>query len=190
MKRIWYPALLTLVGLGRLMELRISRRRQQRLIQAGSTLVPERHFLAMVLLHSGILTAAALEVWLRQRRCVRLLALPMTLIFLLANLLRWWVIATLAEHWNVRVMNSISRGVVTTGPYHWIRHPNYLAVFLELLALPLIHSAWVTALLGGVAHLWVLWQRITTEEAMLLADQEYRRTMGRKPRFLPRLRRG
>ena len=54
---------------------------------------------------------------------------------------------------------------MTHGPYRWVRHPNYVAVFLELLALPLIHSAWLTALLGGVAHLWVLRQRIATEES-------------------------
>jgi methyltransferase len=185
MKRIGYTAILVAVGLGRLIELGISRRRQRRLIQAGVAMVPERQFRAMVLLHTGVLAAAALEVWLLKSPFVRLLALPMTLLFLAANVLRWWVIATLAEHWNVRVMDSVARGVVTHGPYRWIRHPNYAAVFLELLALPLIYSAWLTALLGGVAHVWVLRQRITTEEAILMAHPAYRRAMGTKPRFLP-----
>lgn len=188
MKRIGYTALLVAVGLGRLIEMAISRRRQQRLMQAGVETVPERHFRVMVLLHTSVLVAAALEVRWLKRPFVRLLALPMTLLFLAANLLRWWVIATLAEHWNVRVMDSVARGVVTHGPYRWIRHPNYVAVFLELLALPLIHSAWLTALLGGVAHIWVLRQRITTEEGILMAHPAYRRAMGAKPRFLPRWR--
>lgn len=186
MKRIGYPALLVAVGLGRLIELGVSRRRQRRLIQVGVTVVPERHFRAMVLLHTSVLAAAALEVWLLKRPFVRLLALPMMVLFLSANVLRWWVIATLAGHWNVRVMDSVVRGVVTHGPYRWIRHPNYVAVFLELLALPLIHSAWLTALLGGVAHVWVLRQRIITEEGVLMAHPAYRRAMGAKPRFIPR----
>jgi methyltransferase len=190
MKRLGFPALLVAVGLGRLIELGISRRRQRRLSDAGVALVPERHFRAMVLLHTGVLAAAALEVRLLKRPFVRPLALPMALLFLSANALRWWVIASLAEHWNVRVMDSVARGVVTRGPYRWIRHPNYLAVFVELLALPLIHAAWLTALLGGVAHVWVLRRRITAEEAILMAHPAYRRAMGTKPRFLPRWGRG
>lgn len=186
MKRVGFTALLVAVGLGRLIEMGISRRRQQRLMRMGVAMVPERHFRAMVLLHASVLVAAALEVWSLKRPFVRPLALPMALLFLAANLLRWWVIATLAEHWNVRVMDSVARGVVTHGPYRWIRHPNYVAVFLELLALPLIHSAWLTTVLGGVAHLWVLRQRITAEEAILMAHPAYRRAMAAKPRFLPR----
>jgi methyltransferase len=186
MKRSGYAALLVAVGLGRLIELGISRRRQRRLMRAGVALVPERHFRAMVLLHAGVLAAAALEVRVLKRPFLRPLALPMLLLFLAANGLRWWVIAILAEHWNVRVLDSVARGVVTRGPYRWIRHPNYVAVFLELLALPLIHSAWLTALLGGGAHVWVLRRRIATEEAVLLAYPAYQRAMGSKPRFLPR----
>lgn len=190
MKRIGYSALLVAVGLGRLIELGISRRRQQRLLQAGVARVPERHFRAMVLLHTGVLVAAALEVWWLKRPFVRLLALPMALLLLAANALRWWVIATLAGHWNVQIMDSVADGVVTHGPYRWVRHPNYAAVFLELLALPLIHSAWLTSLVGGVAHLWVLRQRISTEERILMAHPIYRHAMGTKPRFLPRWRNG
>ena len=62
-----------------------------------------------------------------------------------------------------------------------------MAVFLELTALPLVYGAWVTAILGTAAHLWVLHQRIQIEEATLLASPEYRFHMGEKPRFLPAL---
>jgi methyltransferase len=105
----------------------------------------------------------------------------------LANALRWWVMRAMAGHWNVQVMNTVELGVVTDGPFRWIRHPNYAAVFLELTAIPLLHSAWLTALLGTFAHIWVLRQRITIEEAVLLADPIYRVVMGPKPRFIPRI---
>jgi methyltransferase len=82
-------------------------------------------------------------------------------------------------------MASLSMGVVSDGPYRFMRHPNYLAVFVELTALPLVHAAYLTAGLGAAAHLWVLAQRIRAEEQVLHADPQYRAAMARKPRFFP-----
>ena len=90
----------------------------------------------------------------------------MAAIFLLANVVRWWVIRTLGAHWNVRVVNSVHLGVVSTGPFRFVRHPNYAAVFVELFALPLIHLAWITATLGSLAHVWVLSRRLALEETV------------------------
>ncbi|HLY27793.1 MAG TPA: isoprenylcysteine carboxylmethyltransferase family protein, partial [Aggregatilineales bacterium] len=78
--------------------------------------------------------------------------------------------------------------VVSHGPFRFIRHPNYLALFVELLAIPLIHTAFLTAILGTLAHLWILRSRIAAEESVLLANENYLATMGSKPRFVPRLR--
>jgi len=104
----------------------------------------------------------------------------------LANLLRWWVIATLGTQWNVRVMGSSpTAGVVTRGPFRYVRHPNYVAVFVELAALPLVHTAWITALCGSLLHVWILRRRIALEERVLFADARYRELMGGKPRFVP-----
>jgi methyltransferase len=106
-------------------------------------------------------------------------------IFLAANVVRWWVIRTLGNHWNVQVMDSTRLGVISSGPFRYVRHPNYAAVFAEMLALPLIHTAWITAIVGSLAHVAVLSQRLSTEERVLLANPEYRATMAGKPRFLP-----
>ncbi len=182
-----YIGLLLAVGLGRLVEMRISARHQRQLSAQGVVKVPERNFRWMVLLHMGVLVSAGLEVVLFRRPLIPRLALAMGLLFVLANGLRWWVMTTLSEHWNIQVMASTRLGVVTGGPYRWIRHPNYVAVFLELLALPLIHTAWLTAVWGGVAHMWILRWRVAVEETILLADPAYQVTMGNKPRFLPRL---
>jgi methyltransferase len=175
------------VGIVRLVELTISQRRRAAMRAGGAAPVAEKHFLAMVLLHTGILVSSIAEAWLSGRAAVAWLALPALTVLLGASLLRWWVIATLGPHWNVRIMASLSMGVVTGGPYRFVRHPNYVAVFLELLALPLVHGAYVTAILGGLAHVWVLAQRIRAEDQFLLADPAYRAAMGGKPRFLPRL---
>ncbi len=112
---------------------------------------------------------------------------PMFAVFLAANVVRWWVIHSLGEHWNVQVVDSTRLGVVTSGPFRYVRHPNYAAVFAEMLALPLIHTAWITAAAGAIAHIGVLAQRLSTEERVLFANPDYRAAMTGKPRFLPGL---
>ncbi len=182
-----FTALLVAVGLGRLAELRISQRRRNDLAASGVAPVAESplHFRAMVVVHTGVIVGAGVETWIARRELVPSLALTMLTLVVAANALRLWAIATLGRHWNVRIMASLPLGVVSDGPFRFIRHPNYVAVFVELFALPLIHGAWVTAAAGTAAHAWVLFHRIRAEEAMLLRDPRYRAEMGYKPRFFP-----
>jgi len=184
---IAFLGLLVAVALLRLVELRISRRHQQEMLARGAAKVEEPRFRWMVLLHTAVLVGAALEVVLLKRPFLPGLAATMLVIFLGANVVRWWVIRTLGTHWNVQVMDSTSLGVITTGPFRYVRHPNYAAVFAEMVALPLIHAAWITAAAGAVGHIVVLAQRLSSEERILLANPEYRATMGGKPRFIPGL---
>jgi methyltransferase len=184
---LWYSALVLAVGALRLFELRISARRRRALAARGLPPVEEPHYREMVLFHTGMLIGCLVEAWLARRPPIPAVAGPALGLLLLANALRWWVIATLGPHWNVQIMGSLPLGVVTGGPYRFVRHPNYVAVFLEFVALPLVHSAWAVAAVGAALHVWVLSHRIRAEEAMLFASDEYRRLMGDKPRFLPRL---
>jgi len=181
-----YLALLALVGLERLAELRISRRNQLKLEKLGVRKVAEPHFRWMVFVHAGVLACAAAEVLLLHRPLIPSLAIAMAALFVFANALRWWVIRILAGHWNVEVMASSRVGVVTSGPYRWVRHPNYVAVVIELFALPMIHTAWLTALAGTLANLEILRRRLRVEDGVLMADPLYRSAMGGKPRFLPK----
>jgi methyltransferase len=184
---IAYIVLLVLVGALRLGEMQLSRRNQRRMAKAGVVKVPEPALPWMILLHGGILLSAGLEVVLLHRPLIPGLAIGAGIVFVSANLIRWWVIRTMAGHWNVQVMASTTLGVITTGPYKWVRHPNYLAVVLELVSLPLIHTAWITAIWGTFAHFWILRSRITVEEGVLMSSPAYRQAMGSKPRFLPGL---
>lgn len=182
---IAFLVLLVAVALLRIVELQISRKHQNVMLAGGATKVEEPRFRWMVLLHTAVLIAAAVEVVFLHRPFLPALAAVMFAIFLAANAVRWWVIRTLGNHWNVQVMDSTGLGVVTSGPFRYVRHPNYAAVFAEMLALPLIHTAWITAIAGALGHILVLSQRLSTEERVLLANPEYRATMGDKPRFLP-----
>ena len=184
---IAFLALLLAVGLLRIFELRVSRRHQQQMIAGGASKISEPHFRWIVFLHTAVLIGAALEVILLRRPFSPLLGAVMLALFLTGNAIRLWVVRTMGKHWNVQIMNSMGLGVVTGGPFRFVRHPNYAAVFLELFSLPLIHTAWITALLGCVGYVATISQRIALEESVLFANPAYRTAMAGKPRFLPGL---
>ena len=182
-----FLGLLITVGVLRIVELRVSSKHQQQLMSRGATKVKEPNFRWMVALHTAVLISAGLEVVLLKRPFIPALAAVMFVLFVAANSVRWWVISTLGEHWNVQVMDSTRLGVITSGPFRFVRHPNYAAVFTEMFALPLIHTAWLTAIVGSVLDIVVLARRLSTEERVLFANPDYRAAMAGKPRFLPGL---
>lgn len=182
-----FLALLLAVAAMRIFELRISKKHQQEMTARGASRVKDPNFRWMAMFHTLVLIAAAAEVVFRYRPFIPALAYPMIALFVCANIVRWWVIRTLGEHWNVQVMDSTGLGVITSGPFRYVRHPNYAAVFVEMIALPLIHTAWITALAGAVAHVIVLALRLRTEERVLFANPDYAAAMASKPRFVPGL---
>jgi methyltransferase len=184
---ILFLALLVAVAAMRIFELRISKKHQQDMTARGASKVKDPNFRWMALFHTLVLVGAAVEVVLLHRPFIPALGLPMIALFVFANFVRWWVIRALGEHWNVQVMDSTKLGVITTGPFRYVRHPNYAAVFVEMIALPLIHTAWITALAGAAAHVLILALRLSTEERVLFANPDYAAAMSSKPRFLPGL---
>lgn len=184
---IAFLILLACVGLERVVELLLSRRHQRDLARGGARKHEDPQYRWMIALHAGVLIGAAAEVILLRRPFIAPLAAVALLLFLLATALRWWVIRTLGIHWNTEVVNSAPLGVVSGGPFRWIRHPNYLGVFVELIALPLIHTAWITAAFAAAGDVFVLRNRLRIEERLLDAVPAYRTAMSGKPRFLPRI---
>lgn len=135
----------------------------------------------------GLFTLPALErVW-RGRRPPRPVAALGWAAAIAAVALRLSVIATLRESWNVRAMVPSDLRVVDRGPYRFIRHPNYVALGLEFLGLPLIGGAYASAVVLGVANALLLRRRIVEEDALLMTIPAYRERMADKPAFLPRL---
>ena len=182
-----YLALLAAVGLLRIIELRISKRNQGHMLAGGAVAVPEPQFKLIVFVHVAMLIGAALEVVLLKRPFFPVFGTVMFVLFLASNLIRFWVVRTLGALWSVQVMDSTKLGVITTGPFHFVRHPNYTGVILEIISLPLIHTAWITAILAVLGYSIALTMRIRSEEAVLMANPEYRAAMANKPRFLPGL---
>jgi methyltransferase len=163
----WFVALVLLVGLERLAELVVSNRNAAWSLARGGVETGRRHYPPMVLLHTGLLAGAVAEVLLADRRFVPVLGWTMLVVTAAAQALRWWCIGTLGPRWNTRVIVVPGLALVRSGPYRWLRHPNYLAVVLEGLALPLVHSAWLTAAVFTVLNAALLRVRLRVENAAL-----------------------
>jgi methyltransferase len=168
-------------GAQRLVELRISARNRARLghaEQASPSTYP-----AMVATHVALF---AVSVWPRSgRRVPRSVEIAALAGLAAATGLRLWVIRTLGTSWNVTAHVSPDIHVVTAGPYRWVRHPNYVAVGLEFLCLPLAVGAVPEAVLLSLANAAVLVPRIRAEERLLDGVPGYREAFDGVPRFIP-----
>lgn len=163
----FFTVLVALVGLERLAELVVSRRNAAWSLAQGGFETGRDHYPVMVLLHTGLLVGMLVEAWVRRPEVAPLLAGTMTVLVLGSQGLRWWCIATLGRRWNTRVIVVPGLPLVTSGPYRFLRHPNYVAVVVEGVALPLVHAAWLTALVFTVANAALLSVRLRVENAAL-----------------------
>lgn len=183
--RVPYTGLVALVAFMRLFELVVSRRNVARLKASGAVEVGRSLYPWMVAVHTGFLVACVAEVWILDRPLFPRLAVFCLGLMVVAAALRWWVMAVLGERWSTRVLILPETGPVTSGPFRHLRHPNYLAVVVEFAALPMVHTAWLTAALFSAANALVLHRRIRTEEAALNHAGDYVEAMGDRPRMIP-----
>ncbi|WP_329281452.1 isoprenylcysteine carboxyl methyltransferase family protein [Streptomyces sp. NBC_01451] len=166
---IWYGLLVAAVAAERVAELVVARRNERWSTARGATETGQGHYPAMVALHTGLLIACPAEVWLADSPFVPALAWPMLTMLTGAQALRWWCIHTLGPRWNTRVIVVPGMALVTGGPYRWrwLRHPNYVAVVAEGVALPMVHTAWITATVFTVLNAALLAVRIRCENRAL-----------------------
>jgi methyltransferase len=164
---VLFTVLVLAVGLERVAELVVSQRNAALSLARGGVEAGRGHYPFMVVLHTGLLVGALVEVWTRRPDTAAVLAWSMLALVAASQALRWWCIATLGRQWNTRVIVVPGAARVTGGPYRWIPHPNYVAVVVEGIALPMVHSAWVTAVVFTVLNGFLLATRIRTEDAAL-----------------------
>jgi methyltransferase len=163
----WFVALVLLVGVERVAELVVSRRNLAWSRAHGGREVGAGHYPVMVALHTGLLVAMPVEALAADRPFLAWLGWPALALVLAAQGLRWWCIATLGRRWNTRVVVVPGLALVRRGPYAVLRHPNYVAVVVEGLALPLVHTAWITAGVFTVVNAALLRHRVRVEDAAL-----------------------
>ena len=169
MSEVLYTVLIAAVALERLAELVVSKRNAAWSFERGGVETGQRHYLVMVVLHTGLLVGALLEVWLLHPEFHPALGYPMLALVVASQALRWWCIATLGRRWNTRVIVVPGLPLVTGGPYRLTSHPNYVAVVVEGLALPLVYSAWITAVVFTACNAVLLAVRLRVENAALAA---------------------
>jgi len=163
----FYILLIGAVAAERVAELVVSQRNLSWSRAQGGREFGAGHYPAMVVLHSALLAGCLAEVVLLRRRFDGRLGWPMLAVVLFAQGLRWWCIATLGRQWNTRVVIVPGAQRVSSGPYRVVPHPNYLAVVAEGAALPLVHSAWITASVFSVLNAALLRTRIRIENRAL-----------------------
>jgi len=162
----WY-CLLALVIAVRFVELGVAKRNRAWAMERGGVESGAEHYPLMVALHSALFVGCLLEVPLADRPFLPWLGWPMLALLAGAHALRWWCIRTLGPQWNTRVIRVPDAPLVTGGPYRWLRHPNYVAVVVEGFALPLVHTAWITALTFTVLNALLLRVRLRVENEAL-----------------------
>jgi methyltransferase len=165
----WYAILVALVALERLAELVVANRNLTWSLARGGRETGFAHYPFMVVLHTGLLAGCLLEVFIGHRGFVPAVGWPMLVLVLASQALRWWCIRTLGPQWNTRIVVVPGLQRVDGGPYRLFSHPNYVAVVVEGFALPLVHTAWITAAVFSVLNAVLLAVRIRAENAALTA---------------------
>ena len=176
---------LAATGLMRLGEVVVSVRRMRE--RPDDVIAEPWLFPWMVVLHTGLVFAPLAEVVLLDRPVLPWLTTVALVVLGLATALRVWTLSTIGYAWNVRVVEPPADRIATTGPYAWIRHPNYLVVIAEIAALPLLHDAWISALALSALNGLVLYHRIRTEEAVLARNPAWQAAFAHRARLIPGL---
>jgi len=177
---MWGFGLLGFIMLQRLAELALSKSNARWLLAHGARLIENDRMRWFTFLHSCFLLALLSEYILTRSYDLPLAQWPL-IALLCAQALRYWSIATLGRRWNVRVYILPDAQLITRGPYRFLRHPNYLAVTTELIALPLCLHAYLTCIVFSAASAFLQSQRVRVEEQALRETANYS-TMASRPR--------
>jgi methyltransferase len=167
-------AVLLAVVVMMLAELWLSAAHERVLTANGAVRADDPVYAVMRIAYPGVFVAMALEGFVSGVELGSITFAGVALMFL-AKALKFWAIASLGTRWTYKVLVLPALPLVTTGPYQWMRHPNYLAVVGELIAMALMTHARVTGPLGTLFFGWLLWRRIAAEDrAMALYSRSGR----------------
>ena len=163
----WYVVLIAVIAVERLAEMIVAERNRSWSRAQGGVEFGAEHYPVMVVLHVGLLLGCLAEPMLFDRPFIPALGWPMLAVVVAAQALRWWCITTLGRQWNTRVIIIPGATRVVGGPYKYLPHPNYVAVIAEGIALPLVHTSWLTAAVFTVLNAVLLVTRINVENTAL-----------------------
>lgn len=174
----------SLILIQRVFELIIAKNNEKWMKGQGAIEFGQKGYKLIVIMHILFLLSFLSEK-LVQDRGLSIIWPWLGIIFLLAQMIRFWALFTLGKYWNTKIIVLPNACVVNKGPYRFIRHPNYLVVFLELLTIPLMFNAFITASLFTILNIIFLAIRILEEEQALKNLTEYEVVLGNRNRFIP-----
>ena len=161
MLNVFYIIIL-FICLQRFIELLYSNYNTKKLLNKGAKEYYKKHYPLFIILHSCWLTS--LIIFISPNSSINYILLS---VFILLQFLRIWVLVSLGQFWTTRIIRLKGAKLVTKGPYKWIKHPNYIIVFFELLILPLVFSSWIIALIFTIFNSLLLAYRIHLENKVL-----------------------
>lgn len=150
----------------RFVELLLAKRNEQIVKSKGALEFDRDGYKYIVGTHVAFFISLVLEKFLLQRELNKFWVVYL-LIFLIAQTLRYWAISSLGVNWNTKVLVVPGSERVSTGPYKYFKHPNYIAVIAEIAVIPLIFSCYITAILFSMINLILVRRRIEIEENAL-----------------------
>ena len=183
--KIFYTAFLLFAALEMLWEVSLSRKNSTRLLDRGAIEIAPGILPVMTMLYLLLFAGSYAEYVLRPKHLHTSWILSFGLMFLAAKALKIWAIASLGHYWTMRVLIVPESNVVTSGPYRWIRHPNYIAVTMEIAAIALVAKSYWTLTVVLLSFVIVLFLRVRSEEEALLRYTDYSGRMSEKKRFVP-----
>lgn len=173
------------VILQRLFELRIAKNNEARILALGGKKHDDNLLGIVKVMQTAWFIAAIAEVWYFDRPFSFINAAIALILTLAGQVLRYLSMQALKERWTLSIMTLQDAPVVNRGIYRYLRHPSWLGVILEIAALPMIHGAYLTAIVFSLANALLMYQRIQTEEKALTANSNYAVVFAKRSRFIP-----
>jgi methyltransferase len=173
------------IVLQRAAELVVAKRNEKKLKSEGAVEFGASHYPYIVGLHAAFFISLFAEVWINGGGLHPLWQI-IFILFILVQGIRIWALLSLGKYWNTKILLVPNAKVIAKGPYRFLRHPNYAVVIAELLLVPLLFQAYVTAVLFSLLNIWMLSVRIPAEEKALKEFTDYESRHGNNARFMPR----
>lgn len=180
-----FHLLFSLLIVQRLTELFIARKNEKWMRYRGGVEHGSEHYPFIVALHILFLLSLLLEVEIFDRNITDIWYILVP-ILLLTQIMRYWSVVSLGNYWNTKIIIVPNDIVISKGPYQFIKHPNYVVVAVEILIIPLLFHAYLTALLFTLLNIIMMSIRIPAEETALQKYTNYQEVFTVKSRFLPR----
>lgn len=164
---IYFYLIITFIICQRLVELYIARKNEKWMLARGGIEVGNEHYKLFILLHVTFFIILIYEVHNIVTAQSVAFNIYFFFLFVIAQIMRVWCIVSLGKFWNTKIIVLPKVVKIKKGPYKYMKHPNYLIVFVELFTIPAMFGAYITAILFPILHLLLLTIRIPAEDRAL-----------------------